>query len=208
MRPMKATAWLAALVFFFQLPIPLYWLIFHPAIGFWRRHGKAVYFAALLVSWGPVTAFLFLFHARLFRIGWPRAWEIAPGLALIFFEVWIFHRVKRDLGGARMAGHAELRGDIAVVRGGIYSRVRNPRYVGSFLAIVGACLLAATRLAWIVAAVWTALTLLAIFLEERELRSRLGQSYEEYCRRVPRFLPRRPLAKNESISEFQPSDSL
>jgi protein-S-isoprenylcysteine O-methyltransferase Ste14 len=208
MRGMKATAWIGALVFFFQLPIPLYWLIFHPAVGFWRRHGKAVYIAALLLSWGPVTAFLLLFRAQLFRFGWPRAWETALGLALISFEVRIFHRVKRDLGVARMAGEAELRGDIAMVGGGIYSRLRNPRYVGAFLAIVGACLLAGTPLAWAAAALWTALTLLAISLEERELRARLGPPYEEYCRRVPRFIPLRPSPKNESISEFQPSDSL
>jgi protein-S-isoprenylcysteine O-methyltransferase Ste14 len=31
--------------------------------------------------------------------------------------------------------------------------------------------------------------LAAIAMEERELRRRFGASYEEYCRRVPRFIP-------------------
>jgi protein-S-isoprenylcysteine O-methyltransferase Ste14 len=206
MRRMKATASLAAIVFFLQLPVPLYWLIFHPAIAFWRQRGKAVYFVAVLLSWGPVTAFPF--RARLLRSGWPHVWEIAVGIALILFEVWIFHQVRHELGGARLAGQAELRDDSVVVRSGIYSRVRNPRYAGSFLAIVGACILARTRLAWMAGAAWIALVLVAVFLEERELRSRLGAPYTEYCKRVPRFFPFRfPFIKTKSMLEPQTFDS-
>ena len=32
---------------------------------------------------------------------------------------------------------------------------------------------------------------LVVRLEERELRERFGTAYEAYCRRVPRYLPRR-----------------
>jgi protein-S-isoprenylcysteine O-methyltransferase Ste14 len=30
-----------------------------------------------------------------------------------------------------------------------------------------------------------------VLLEERELRDRFGAEYEEYCRRVPRYIPKR-----------------
>jgi protein-S-isoprenylcysteine O-methyltransferase Ste14 len=42
---------------------------------------------------------------------------------------------------------------------------------------------------WTAVAVWVLLTRIAIALEERELRVRFGAGYEEYCRRVPAFVP-------------------
>jgi protein-S-isoprenylcysteine O-methyltransferase Ste14 len=183
--------WLAAIVFLLQLPIPLYWFVVHAQVNFWRHHRKASYITGLLLSWGPVTPCLVIFRRQLFRFDWPPAWEIVLGFALIVFEGWIFWCVKRDLGTARLVGTTELLGGGEIVYQGIYAHLRHPRYVGSFLAILGACLLAGTRAMWIVTAVWSLLTLVAIALEERELRSRFGAAYEAYCRRVPRFLPLR-----------------
>lgn len=151
----------------------------------------AGYITGVLLSWGPVTAFLIFFHGDLFRRDWPPAWKIATGLALLVLEAWVFWRVKRDLGAAKLVGKTELSGGGEVVHQGIYARIRHPRYVGSLMAILGACFLAGTRLMWTTAAVWCLLTVVAIAMEERELRSRFGSVYEEYCRRVPRFLPLR-----------------
>jgi protein-S-isoprenylcysteine O-methyltransferase Ste14 len=119
----------------------------------------------------------------------PPAWRTVAGLALIVFEGWLFWRVKRDLGGARLVGKTELSGSGEVARDGIYARIRHPRYVGSFLAILGACMIAGTRDLWIMAGAWSILTLVAIALEERELRARFGAAYQDYCARVPRFFP-------------------
>lgn len=181
--------WLAAAVLFLQLPIPLYWYVMHPQVKFWRRHPKAGFLTGLLLSWPPVTAGLVVYRHELFRRAWPLAASIIAGFALILFEAWIFWRVNRDLGGARLVGKTELSGGGEIARAGIYARVRHPRYTGSFLAIVGACLLAGTRATWIVALVWAVLMLVAISFEEREMRARFGAAFEEYCRRVPRFVP-------------------
>jgi protein-S-isoprenylcysteine O-methyltransferase Ste14 len=181
--------WLAAAVLFLQLPIPLYWFVVHPLVKFWRRHPKAAYVAGLLCSWPPVTAAVAVYRRELFRPDWPPAAAIAAGLALMIFEGWIFWRVHRDLGTSRLVGRTELSGSGEIAHRGIYARIRHPRYAGSFLAIVGACLLAGTRVMWMVAGAWLVLTLTAIALEERELRARFGAAYEEYCRRVPRFFP-------------------
>ena len=161
----------------------------HPRVDYWRKHRKAGYTTGLLLSWLPVTALLVIFHRKLFRTTRPALWEIVAGIALIIIEVWIFWRVKKDLGTQRLVGHAELSGGGEIVHRGIYARIRDPRYIGSFLAILGACFLAGTRAMWIVAAIWLVLTRIAIALEERELKNRFGASYAEYCRRVPRFIP-------------------
>jgi protein-S-isoprenylcysteine O-methyltransferase Ste14 len=181
--------WLAAIVLFVQLPIPLFWFVMHPQINYWRNHRGAGYATALLLAWVPVTLFLVMFRRELFLRAWPPVWRSLVGLTFLFFEVWIFLRVKRDLGGSRFIGQTELSGSGELARQGIYAHIRHPRYVGSVLAILGACFLAGTRLMWTGAGIWTVLTLLAIGMEERELRARFGAAYEDYCRQVPRFVP-------------------
>lgn len=188
---MTAIGWLAALVLFLQLPIPLFWFVVHPQVNFWRRHQKAAFVTGILLSWGPVTTCMIVFRRELFRHDWPPVWMSIVGFALVIFEGWIFWLVQRDLGAARLVGKTELSGGGEVVHRGIYARIRHPRYIGSFLAIVGACCLAGTPALWFVAALWSVLTLIAIAFEERELRARFGDAYRRYCRRVPRFLPLR-----------------
>jgi protein-S-isoprenylcysteine O-methyltransferase Ste14 len=181
--------WIAAIVLFLQLPIPLYWFVMHPQVNYWRLHQKAGYTTGVLLSWLPVTVLLVIFRHELFRADRPRLWEIIAGFSLIALEVWIFRRVHRDLGSERLLGQTELSGGGEIVQKGIYAHIRHPRYMGSLLAILGACMLAGTREMWIVAGAWLVLTRIAIALEERELRDRFGAAYEEYCRRVPRFVP-------------------
>lgn len=186
---MNVFRWIAALVLFLQLPIPLYWFVIHPRVHFWKRHPKAVYYVGLIFSWGVVTPCLILFRHTLIRSSPPSILATVIGVGLIALEVWIFWRVKEDLGAARLVGKTELSGGGEIIAQGIYARIRHPRYTGSFLAIVGACMMAGTRAAWTVAAIWVVLMLTAIQLEEREMRARFGGAFEDYCRRVPRFFP-------------------
>lgn len=188
---MNIFTWVAAVIFFLQLPNPIFWLVVHPQIGYWRGRATAAYTTALIVSWGGVTASLIAFRHLLFRDAHPGDLEIGFGLLLIAADLWLFARARRDLGTSRLIGKPELSGGGEVVDTGIYSYLRNPRYVGMIASVIGACCLAATPLMWGVVAFWTVLVLMVVRFEERELRSRLGATYIEYCRRVPRFIPRR-----------------
>ena len=186
---MTFLAWLAALVLFMQLPIPLYWFVVHPLTRFWRQRQKMAFAVGLLLSWLPVTVCIVVFRSELFATAQPPTWRIVLGIALIVFEVWLFARLTRDLGVARLVGKTELTGGGSIARNGIYARIRHPRYLGSFLAIVGACLLAARPAMWIAAGAWTVLMFTAILMEEREMRARFGAEFEAYAREVPRFVP-------------------
>ncbi len=186
---MKLFDWLVAAVLFLQLPIPFFWLIVHPRIEFWRKHVRAGYWVAGLSAWGIMAVFLYAFHERLFMSERAPAWAIAVGLVLMASDAYVLYRVERDLGGSRLVGQAEMEGRGELATHGLYARVRHPRYTGMMVAVLGACLVASSVFLWVVAVVWWLLVLTAIGLEERELRSRFGEAYVAYSKRVPRFLP-------------------
>ncbi|MBI3670436.1 MAG: isoprenylcysteine carboxylmethyltransferase family protein [Acidobacteria bacterium] len=190
---MKLFDWVAAAVLWIDLPIPFYWLILHPLVGFWRRHVPAAYLAAALLPWSAAAVLLFAFHRHLFSsaraLAWAAAWKVAAGLVLIGADGYLLFRAERELGGPRLVGHAELQAGGELASEGLYARMRHPRYTGMMSGVLGACLLAATPLLWGVAVLWWLVAFTSVLLEERELRARFGPAYEEYCRRVPRFLP-------------------
>jgi len=79
----------------------------------------------------------------------------------------------------------------ALIEGGPYSIVRNPMYLGILLIGAGVTILLFN---W-----WVGLIFLAVFLtryiplivsEEKKLRAMFGATYDAYCRRVPRIIPR------------------
>lgn len=192
---MPALNWIAAVVFILQLPNPLFWLVMHPSIRYWRQHVRAGYVTALVAAWGTITVFLVALHRQLFLHDRPATGAIVTGCALIIVDLWLFSRVHRDLGMFRLIGKPELTGDGELANGGIYAHLRHPRYTGMIISVLGACLLGATRWMWYAAGLWLLLVIIVITLEERELRARFGDVYIEYCRRVPRFVPYRTLLR-------------
>jgi protein-S-isoprenylcysteine O-methyltransferase Ste14 len=181
----------AGLVLFVEMPVPLFWLVLHPRTNYWRGRLRAAFATGVIVAWGIGGAFLVFFHAALFRLDPPPAGAIVGGLLLVAFDLFIFRVAHSNLGTARIVGKTELDGGGELARNGIYSRMRHPRYTGMFAAVAGACLLAGTLRMWLVIGAWLPLALIAILLEEREMRRRFGPAFDEYRRRVPRFLPLR-----------------
>jgi protein-S-isoprenylcysteine O-methyltransferase Ste14 len=92
-----------------------------------------------------------------------------------------------------------------LVTEGLFRHTRNPMYVGKFLMVLGVgfasnrwpSLLAIT---FAYSFMYQAVTL----AEEAYLRDKFGPSFDEYCRRVPRWLPRLAgLGETLSRSEFR-----
>ena len=79
------------------------------------------------------------------------------------------------------------------VERGSYRFVRSPMYLGVLLLVVGHALLLGREIlfAW-AAASWLIFTSFLAFYEEPQLRRRFGATYDDYRRRVRRWLPTRP----------------
>lgn len=79
------------------------------------------------------------------------------------------------------------------VERGSYRFVRSPMYLGVLLLVVGQGLLLGREIlyAWAVAA-WLIFTSILVFYEEPGLRRRFGDGYDDYRRRVRRWVPTRP----------------
>lgn len=77
----------------------------------------------------------------------------------------------------------------ALVRHGLYARVRHPIYAGMILIFVGLALLKPTLSVVVACAVGAGWALVQARLEEIDLVSRLP-AYREYMKEVPRFIPK------------------
>lgn len=187
--------WWVAYLTVGSLPFALLmWYSIHPFVGFWRRMGLTVTYsfaAALLIAnlwmvWqnrerlllvefgtGPVLwAFSALFYA-----------------AAIFVELQCRKYLKLSI----LVGVPELRpepGGGTLLQEGIYGRIRHPRYVSVMLGMTAAALFCNYYSTWLCWAVTLPGLVGVVYFEERELRARFGDAYEDYSRRVPRFIPR------------------
>jgi len=73
---------------------------------------------------------------------------------------------------------------------GPYRFVRNPMYVGGWLALVGLGVVERSLAIVVFSLLWLSLAhLFVVSYEERTLAARFGAEYRDYCRRVPRWWP-------------------
>lgn len=79
-----------------------------------------------------------------------------------------------------------------LVNHGPYAFCRNPLYVGTFLMMLAeACFLKSLTFVVATLVLFVFYQLAVVPVEERVLRVRLGQAYQDYCAAVPRWWPRR-----------------
>lgn len=152
---------------------------------------------ALLLLPGTVAVLVPLLIARFagMELGLPESWPgwsaWGTGLLLIGLGVGLFTACLRRLGGEGRGTLAPWDPPERLVVRGPYAHVRNPLIFGVFLVLLGEGLLlrSPAHLGWaglffLVNAAYIPL------VEERSLRARFGEAYEEYARNVPRLIPR------------------
>jgi protein-S-isoprenylcysteine O-methyltransferase Ste14 len=195
----RATRLIAIFVLAFEMPVPIYWLILHQPVLFWRKHMRAAFPVAVLAAWGIVDVLLYRLRLELFRRDGV-SWLALLGFVLIGVDVFTFTKSEAVLGGRRIVGHSELEGSRELIARGLYTRVRHPRYLGMMSGVLGACLIVALPPLWAAGVVWLFLALLTIRAEEHELHARLGPAYAAYAERVPALLPFRVRPRNGQAS--------
>ena len=149
---------------------------------------------AFLALWFWLLPPLLGFRVDLARIGWR--WIAAVpsvlGFAVALCCVWDFGHTGRGTP-APMVPPKKL---VAV---GLYRYVRNPMYLGFFVGWIGLWILfgrVSANAIWIAATLVIGVALFVQIYEEPHLRKLFGADYEEYCRNVPRWVPRlRPWKK-------------
>lgn len=114
---------------------------------------------------------------------WIGAVAFGVGAAIYFRCAWEF--AVRGLGTPAPIAPTKY-----LVTTALHRYVRNPMYIGVALAIVGQSIIfRSIHLAIYAALMLTIAHLFVVLYEEPALKRQFGESYEEYRRRVPRWIP-------------------
>jgi steroid 5-alpha reductase family enzyme len=120
--------------------------------------------------------------------GWPGIELLAAGVAVYLWCAWDFATFGRGTP-------LPLDPPRQLVARGLYRFVRNPMYVGVLLAVFGQALWFGTAATlWYGVAVALFFHLFVVIYEEPTLRREFGESYAQYLKTVPRWIPK-PAAK-------------
>jgi protein-S-isoprenylcysteine O-methyltransferase Ste14 len=142
------------------------------------------------------AAMIGLFSLRHFLLGldYGTSYPLAAlGLALLIAAGALRFKLQKHLDLRTLLGFPEIAPDRfprTLITEGIYSRLRHPRYVQLLIALFGYALIANYLAAYLAVAMWVPAIYVITLLEEKELRAHFGGAYDDYCRKVPRFLPK------------------
>lgn len=199
---MNTTRYVLALFLVITLPpLFLYWLLIHPFVSFWR--GKGIGPAYTIIISVIVASMIGLFSLRHYLLGidYGTSYLLAAlGVALLIVAGALRLQLHKHLDLRTLVGFPEIAPDRfprRLITQGIYARLRHPRYVQLLIALSGYALIANYLAAYLAVALWVPGIYVITLLEEKELRAHFGAAYDDYCRKVPRFLPK---LKGESRS--------
>jgi len=191
----NALRYFLALVMVVSLPaLFLYWLLIHPFVNFWRVKGiGATYGIVLFII---LTAMLGLFSMRHFLLNIDFGTNymlLGLGVLCLVLSGCMRFAIQRRLTIKTLLGFPEIapeRFSRKLITEGIYGRMRHPRYVQFLFALAGYAFIANYLALYFVVALWLPGIYIIVLLEEKELRDHFGGAYDEYCRKVPRFIPK------------------
>ncbi len=111
-------------------------------------------------------------------LAWLGISLMVVGLGIVVYAMDLFREFSRWLGNDTPG----------LATSGLYSFSRNPQFVGYGLLILGVVIAWGRTLGWIGLLSYLGLAYLMARVEESHLTRVYGQSYRDYCSRVPRFV--------------------
>ncbi len=192
---MNTFRYIVALVVLISLPPGLLlWFCIHPFADFWRKFGPVWTYTLLGIPMIGVMVAIFLMRRSLLAIDFGTNYLLmALAIVCLLGSAILSRKRRRYLTFGILAGLPELSQEQypgTLLTEGIYATIRHPRYVEAFLAVLAYAFTANYLALYLLALVSVPAIYLIVVLEERELKKRFGEAYEDYGRRVPRFIPR------------------
>jgi protein-S-isoprenylcysteine O-methyltransferase Ste14 len=185
---------LALLLVLTMVPAVLLWFIVHPFVRFWRRLGPVWTWVVLVPLFGVQIWGLASVRQSLLAIEYgTNGWLIALAVPFAIAGTVVAVKRRKYLTTRILIGVPELSAEGKqgkLLDQGIYGRIRHPRYVEIVLFVVAYALFANYLAGYATLAMTVIALYLVVLLEERELRDRFDGAYADYCRKVPRFVPR------------------
>jgi protein-S-isoprenylcysteine O-methyltransferase Ste14 len=190
----KARWFIAVMMIVWVPPAITAWYLIHPFARFWRRLGTVASFFVIYSL--LISAAVLLWHFSPALVGRDLGFQpllLVPALPAAVIGGYVARRRRKHLNQRILVGTPEIsRTDPGtLLTEGIYAQTRNPRYLEFLLFCFVYVALANYSGTWIVYLLTFPAIHLVVLLEERELRDRFGAEYEDYCRRVPRYIPKR-----------------
>ena len=155
----------------------------------YRNLGQLGRFTGFLEGavWALFICFPFLYNPPIWMFSWSREicilskiiglTAVISGFVLAFYAMgWL--GVRRSFG----QDTKDLK------RTGLYRFTRNPQIVGGALMVLGECTLWPSWYAYGWGLSYAVIAHMMVITEEEHLKRIFGSEYDQYCRRVPRYL--------------------
>ena len=197
---------LAAFLVISLPPLFLYWLLIHPFVDFWRGKGIGTTYTVVLIIIGATMVGLFSIRHDLLTSDFGTNYLLLTlGVIGLILSGRLRLAIQKHLSIKTLLGFPEIAPDRfprELITDGIYARMRHPRYAQLLIALIGYALIANYLASYLAVALWLFGIYVIALLEEKELGKHFGSVYDEYCRQVPRFLPKlRGVARSEKKSD-------
>jgi protein-S-isoprenylcysteine O-methyltransferase Ste14 len=183
-------AWLACVVY---STIPLFWILIHPYVAYWRSRRRSPYLVLIpvwIAMWFVVGLVTYPWR---FVVLYLSIWTSTPALALFITGFWIYRQSGKHFSPKQLGGIPELlpnHREQQLATSGIRARVRHPVYLAHLCEMLAWSLGTGLAVCYGLTAFAVITGAVMIRMEDAELEQRFGEEYRKYRRSVGAIFPR------------------